>query len=650
MLFNFKALTNRLLPRDGQQAVRFTYEIGWADDYGALFRNETANVTGIEDVLKRARQIGRVILIGKGGSGKSTILTRLFEDVTARKKVAVLVNLKHWSASLQKSWEITEPASRADLLLSELGQPKLSLEALDRLSAGQEKWIFIDGLNEVRSSVAEQIISAADKLASAIPLASVVASDRMTRRDLRVGQWALGVVRPLTELVVTRALKQTVGLDQWNAANASQRRLLDNPFFLNKTMEEGRLASNSAEAIRTFLGDHATLSDAAIRLTSAAAFQAYCSRTGSRTFSLALFREQTGDDIVSELTRSGALVVEGDQAYLEHHLLHDYLASHYVASRPELWNERTFDALTFDASSFDSIALVLQELASDQSDDFLKRVYDWNPYAAAYAISEAEGVGISVEMVLVISIMLAERLNDIFEYTAQRSGDALNVLGPSLEQTIGTSNIEEFRRIALMRFSDRHWFQQWQTLFTTPPESVPTPAQIDLLQSSDPIIGWTVANVLRRLTLQADFIGRVRQLTLVPTNNAVRWRAAHVLGKFPSSENRDALLNCILTDPYDWVRYGSLRSLMEIAARSPALRNSVFNVFMNHLDILEASLRLSGEFRRAAIVRNPPELASWIKGLRRLLRAFADRTGDAERFNAWIKLGTEIDSFYSATF
>ena len=212
----------------------------------------------------------------------------------------------------------------------------------------------------------------------------------MVRRDLQTDRWAFGMVCPLSEIVVKRALKQTIGLIEWDLANSKQRRLLDSPFFLNKTIQEGKLTNNNAEAIRTFLSEHATLSEEAIDRASEAAFQVYSLRNGSRTFPLASFCEFAGRDVVMELTRSGALVAD-DGAYFEHHLIHDYLASRYVASHPALWNENTFDIITFDASSYDAIALVLQGLAPNRSDEFLKRVYDWNPYAAAYAISEAEG-------------------------------------------------------------------------------------------------------------------------------------------------------------------------------------------------------------------------------------------------------------------
>ena len=107
------------------------------------------------------------------------------------------------------------------------------------------------------------------------------------------------------------------------------------------------------------------------------------------------------------------MIVNEDQAYFDHHLYHDYLAARHVAAHLELWNDTHFDAITFGASSFDTIALVLQQLDLEQTDIFLKRVYDWNPYAAAYALSDTENSTTTPETLFVISAMLADRLDDL---------------------------------------------------------------------------------------------------------------------------------------------------------------------------------------------------------------------------------------------
>ena len=119
------------------------------------FRNELVAITDLEGGLpKRVRDRGRAIIIGKGGSGKSTILRSCLEGVTKDGGFGALIKPQSIGQfPFQKSWDdnASDVASRADLLLSELAEPKLSLDALDRLLCSrQDKWIFIDGLNEVK--------------------------------------------------------------------------------------------------------------------------------------------------------------------------------------------------------------------------------------------------------------------------------------------------------------------------------------------------------------------------------------------------------------------------------------------------------------------------------------------------------------------
>ena len=83
--------------------------------------------------------------------------------------------------------------------------------------------------------------------------------------------------------------------------------------------------------------------------------------------------------------------------------------------------------------------------------------------------------------------------------TAQRSADALNVLGTPNAQIFLAVTTEEVRQAALAFESEQGWFQHWKALFTTPPGFGPNEQLIQDLRSVDPIIGWTAANVLRRL-------------------------------------------------------------------------------------------------------------------------------------------------------
>jgi hypothetical protein len=177
---------------NADQSIRFEYRVGWSPDYGQLFRGNFSDVTPIDEILERGRRHGRILLLGKGGSGKSTIAIRLSEKVAATGGMGALLNLKHWHPGLQAKWdELSDDLlGRADLMLSELAEMPISLVELDEQPPSTPKYIIFDGLNEIRSAIAEQVIAAADRLAGAIINITVIATDRLIRRDLSAhGEW-----------------------------------------------------------------------------------------------------------------------------------------------------------------------------------------------------------------------------------------------------------------------------------------------------------------------------------------------------------------------------------------------------------------------------------------------------------------------------
>jgi hypothetical protein len=160
-------------------------KLGWSDKYANLFRGSFEKTTPAAELLEGAKHRGRALLVGKGGSGKTTVAARLVEIARHDGCEACLINMKHWVPSLEKEWNRLDssPLARVDLLLAELGEPSLSLASLDELDPNLTKYVVIDGLNEVHSRIAEQIISAADVLARAIIGLSVIATDRLVRRE-----------------------------------------------------------------------------------------------------------------------------------------------------------------------------------------------------------------------------------------------------------------------------------------------------------------------------------------------------------------------------------------------------------------------------------------------------------------------------------
>src|SRR6185369_16186165 len=111
--------------------------------------------------------------------------------------------------------------------------------------------------------------------------------------------------------------------------------------------------------------------------------------------------------------------------------------------------------------------------------------------------------------------------------------------------------------------------------FATPRGSALSDDDLAAIEHEDSLIGWTVANVAKRTTISESQAAMLRRLLQNAEDPIVRWRAAHVLGAHPSEDNVTALLDA-LNDPYHWVRYGAVRSLIELAARSSDLRPRIF--------------------------------------------------------------------------
>src|SRR5262249_23464736 len=141
------------------------------------------------------------------------------------------------------------------------------------------------------------------------------------------------------------------------------------------------------------------------------------------------------------------------------------------------------------------------------ADLFVRRVYDWNLYGAAYALAEALSNGIrsvSRETEVMLVAMLAERRWDRIYTTAERSRDALSLFPPnSTARTLleEATDLEAIFGVVLQVQSEKEDFLAWRRLFTLPPGSDVPDDAIRLLEHKNSVLGWTAANVLKRVRL-----------------------------------------------------------------------------------------------------------------------------------------------------
>jgi hypothetical protein len=635
---------------DEIRSLAFPFEIGWAKNYEDLFRAHYNTSTSSDRVLEKAVGRGRVMLHGRGGSGKTTIVLRVRSEAEKQGFATFLVNMARWSPRFYEMLERldADPLARANFLLENLGDPPSSFYEIDKIEPSRPKLVIVDGLNEVRSDIGRQFLNSADKLASAFLNLSVITTDRLARRDIPLDRWTLGMVLPLKESLVRSVVEENLGPSAWDSTTVRDRTLLENPFFLDKVLKDKRVTFFIGDYLLRFTG----LSNEELDQAASGAMATYRAGFGARSFPRDAFIKEAGTETTMRLIEAGILEGDRESAHFQHHLFHDYLAARWLARHPNEWNEQTFDALTFKASSFDAISEVLEQLESEQADDFIRKVYDWNPYAAAYAISETgpSDARVSREMGQVITAMLADRKWDLICPTATQARDALAILGTKDATYYLEANTREEILSAVEKIeSEKDWFREWQRLFTRKSRTIVRDRDLELLKSDDSILGWTAANVFRRLKLGAKELGEVRHLASSAKTGTIRWRAVHVLGASPSAENERVLLERLRSDVYEWVKYGALRSLMEMAASSAALRKEILGAVSREADLIASTERLKSEFSRAAKANvSKKDADDWTAELGRVVRALADRSRNENDLEGWARLSRELAEKYAA--
>lgn len=633
---------------------RFSYRVAWSGDYNLLFRGMSSDVTDVSELHERAKRSGRVILCARGGGAKTVILHRLAKRAVQAGEAPVLVNLKKWTEPLYRRWaDLREDGlERAAFLMSELSEPRIALHEVESLPSDTPRVILVDGLNEVRLRTGNSILAALDTLVRRSVSTCTIVTDRLVRRDLlNAERWQLATVLPLTDEEIRRHVKarfhSTAILD-----DPQTRALLSTPYFLDVLLREGNVAPSGSQAIRDYFVRHVSLTDPELASAGMAAFRAY-GDDRTRVFSTAAFARDAGELVWQKLCAGGAVVAVNGTAYFTHHLKHDYLASIHVSASRDRWEPNSFGVITLGASSFDAVALALEQLpTSEEADLFVRRVYDWNPYAAAYATAEGlsrMSVKVSQQMQVVLLAMLGERRWDLIETSAQRAMDALSIFpGDYASRIREARSLDELFAFLETLSPEPAWFGRWRDLFTRTTGTPATDEDLGLLTEADSIIGWTSANVLKRLALTEHQLSELR-VRLANADPTTRWRIAHVLGAFPTPANAEALLAVAQDDPDEWARYGAIRSLVELAAlSSEQLRQTVFTTIADTVTELMADRRRLEEFERAIFIRRDRAPADWVRAAGIVVQALYNQTVDRDRREHWMRLAHALTTKYSS--
>jgi hypothetical protein len=636
----------------------FPFKIGWAASYEDVFSGRLGTPHDARAILETWPSNRRIVLTGRGGGGKTVILTRLARTSLEMQVLPVIIDLVNWTAQDNETWEAcrTKDEEVMQFIFERFTAPRISSLELNLISGPYTPLVLIDGLSEVETRIGDSILKAVDGLLIALPGAGVIAADRLVRRAIDLTRWRIAALQPLSLEDVSSVLQEFPGpRGRFAELIPKQRALLTSPYYLHRFIQDpSRLAASTAAEQRRWFLDHASLSVAQLFETAAAAFTFY-QRSHSRTFPLREFEAATSSEIVRNLREAGALVVDEARrlAYFDHQLKHDFLAAMYLASDVRAWGRNAFDIVTLHASSFDVLGLTLEQL-ENSGDEFVRRVYDWNPYGAAYLVAEdleRRSDKISAPMRLVMQGVMAERRFHLILATKEQAEDALRVTrtaeASEFLRAVSLEQIADVIRRSV--FHEHPWFEQWKRVFTLPSGSRATTEDLVTIRDADSIIGWTYANVVKRLDLSSAQQATLREW-MGDGNPEVRWRIAHAVGAFPSAENADFLFDALAMHDEDWrwVRYGATRSLVEMAARDQTgeVRSSIMNKCGARAEALlndQPSLR---EFARSILIDPKAAPPDWAEQVKTVLVELYRLTVTSEAKERWLKLADEIDAKY----
>lgn len=618
--------TRSAIERIPRHEPEFTFEFAFADDYEHLLSQDLEPPTlTVDKILNRTFEHGRAVLAAEAGAGKSTLMLRLLTRAIELGHAVVRVDLRRWTPAVNDKWKNVSdgPGRRMDVLFTCLTDVPISERKLRRLARGVKVLIAVDGLNEVPPSTTIPLLFVLDDFASRRPSAGVVVCDRLLRRELPSEQWQMAKI---TRVNPPRGL-------------SSPPR--DNALLLDVAHNGSTTAEGEAAILLDHLVTQAQLDPGELTDLADACFDVYrhYGDGEGRFFPLQDFRTRLDADVVDRLLGSGELLREADRAYFRHHLFHDSLAARALVGHHEWWTWQGFDALSFEANSFDAVALAL-ELASNpaDADALVSAIYDWNLYAAAYAVSQARRRGssrVSRSTEIALLAVLAERRWDPVASSAERVEDALRVWRSEFAtQLLNAADIDEV--VSLVRNEVAGETRaDWLRIFS----GEATSEELVAALSSGPIAGWMASNALRRQPLDEPTRQAILRSLRSP-DGTVRWRSAHTLGSDSSDQAVYGLLSVLDEDAWVWARYGAIRALIEIAAHDETRRRLVLDELDQRLERLEKDPKVFLELQRALELRDPP--VGWAGEVGPLIEGLFMRASTVADQDHWRRVGWRV--------
>ena len=637
-----------------QPAPSFVFTVSLADTYRDLRAGRFTSQNKQPNSLLPSEARRATVLHGGGGTGKTRIFHTLARQLLEQGRLPVLIDLKLWLAKEPTG----EPQENevADIL-KQCGTPRFQPGLLEELTHGYRDWVvMLDGLNEVPKHAREALIRSFRSILNESERSYLLIADRYGASDY-LESFVHACVDALDENFVRQIFNKRFAPElTFEQLEPSVKDILKIPFFLDlklRKMTELGMADTKSTMMEEFFLKQLRIGEADIDKIAEATL-AICEEYQSQTFDASRFSTEVGEELYKLLCEASVLSRDGTS--FEHHLWRDYLCARYLAKNQNECKEKAFDAATFTSESLEPLTLVVEQLQdAEMADEFLRRVYDWNFYATIDCIREAgesSRVLPSNSIRAAILAAIAEKRFDRVSRTSMRAEARLQehrypLALPFVQADTLDKLIEHVRSLEF----EEPWFGRWKHLFARSEEQGIMEEEINLLTEADSIVGWTAANVARRSRLNKADQRQVRTIYSTSTGNpeagSVRWRAVHVLGAYPSSENVSVLISALEKDDYHWVQYGAARALVEIAAScSQKLRGDVLKQLVDaveqiwYQDVRRGRL-ISKEIGRTVFIKGARPM--WKESVKPFLHRLRDLETDVSERGDWTQLIAEFD-------
>lgn len=590
----------------------------------AEFAAET--VKDLDSLVELAMSRGRILIQAPPGAGKTMTLLRvkshtLAPEVTKAMRMAY-VPLRALAGQLfpynmEDEGSLNE-GEITDLIFSCASPREIVPEAL---RDGSPTLILVDGLDEISDALANRVLMTLGRLSVRLPNVAVIATDRVARRGIDESDWML------------IGLPSAAGGEAHEARRSFSGGVAEQPLLREVLSKVGGGRPKVHEVYAAYL-DRIGFGLDDLSLITESVSDGFARGKPGR-IDLQNLEERGRSDLIQRLLSSG-LIIGGDRfANIADRSIAEYLVARVLA-RGE-WTPERLSYLANDGRSIDVLTMACEQLPEKDQDRFVRSVHDWNFYVCIefLAIGRRNGAVYSEAMEVALLCMFADRRSDLVR-ASRDEAEAILLFYPwelaaSIRRATSHSELGEMVKKLNVR---NDWFQIWVELFSAPAGRERFDRITSQMTSETGIVGWAAANAAR---VDTDWPSAFRQniaSLLRHKHPVIRWRAAHTLGCQTDRGTAELLLTSFAQDGDEDVKYGALRSLIEVAARSgQRIRSAIFRGLASERDLILSSDRLAQEVERDLIVSDPP--GDWVSACGELIEALWAGEGTVGGQDRW---------------